>query len=36
MTSDLGQNGLLVASGMALEIDAVAHQGTSIKELLLC
>ena len=28
MTSDLGQNGLLVASGMAREIDAVDHQGT--------
>ena len=28
MTSDLGQNGLLVASGMAREIDAVAHRGT--------
>ena len=28
MTSDLGQNGLLVASGMAREIDAVANQGT--------
>jgi DNA processing protein len=28
MASDLGQHCLLVSSGMAREVDAVAHQGT--------